>query len=138
MLTPYLSPHPCHPRYLTPRTCQTVPYNPSPILRPLYSVPCPCLVRALSHQHMYDFSEAAPKPGDFFAMITADQGGDVKVWNWKTASWQSNGPGRCNSDGHSQWNCSPKEGVRFHYPSRWGLNRERESEREREKERARE
>ena len=90
---------------------------------------------------MYDFSEAAPKPGDFFAMITADQGGDVKVWNWKTASWQSNGPGRCNSDGHSQWNCSPKEGVRFHYPSRCGFEqreRKRERERDGEKERVRE
>ena len=69
-------------------------------------------------QHMYDFGDICPGPEDFLAMITGDRGGDVKVWDWTESKWVANGEGRCNSDGHTQWNCSPKSGVRFHYPTR--------------------
>jgi len=70
-------------------------------------------------QHMYDFKQHTnPKGEDFVGTLTGDRGATVATWNWSTKKWQSSGNGKCNGNNHSQWNCTPPSGIRWHYGTR--------------------
>jgi hypothetical protein len=69
--------------------------------------------------HLYDFKQYTNPIGeDFVGTIAGDRAATVAVWNWTKKAWQSSGAGNCNSNNHSQWNCTPANGVRFHYATR--------------------
>lgn len=69
--------------------------------------------------HRYDFKQGSNLADEnFVGALTGDVGGTVAVWNWATSKWESSGNGQCNSNNHSQWNCTPPSGVRFHYATR--------------------
>jgi cysteine-rich repeat protein len=69
--------------------------------------------------HRYDFKQGTnPQGEDFVGTLTGDRPATVAVWNWTTNGWQSMGNGACNGNNHSQWNCTPPNGVRFHYATR--------------------
>ncbi|MEY3011926.1 MAG: hypothetical protein RIT45_661, partial [Pseudomonadota bacterium] len=55
---------------------------------------------------------------DFVGTITGDRGATVAVWNWTKSAWQLMGNGSCNNNNHSQWNCEPPSGIRFHFATR--------------------
>lgn len=70
-------------------------------------------------QHRYDFKQGSNLSGeDFVGAVTGDKGGSVAIWNYSTSAWQIASNGQCNSNNHSQWNCEPATGVRFHYATR--------------------
>jgi len=69
--------------------------------------------------HRYDFKQGSNLQGDdFVGALTGDVNGSVAVWNWKTSKWEVMAAGKCNANNHSQWNCEPPGGVRFHYATR--------------------
>lgn len=70
-------------------------------------------------RHRYDFKQGSNLQGeDFVGAVTGDKGGAVGVWNYNTSSWQLATDGQCNNNNHTQWNCEPPTGVRFHHASR--------------------
>jgi hypothetical protein len=69
--------------------------------------------------HRYDFSQGSNVQGeDFVGVVTGDLGAAPAAWNVQTESWQVIDNGRCNNNNHTQWNCTPSTGVRFHHGSR--------------------
>lgn len=74
--------------------------------------------------HRYDFSQGSNEAGeDFVGVVTGDRGATPAAWNFQTNSWQVISNGHCNSNNHTQWNCTPSTGVRFHHGSRdWSGN----------------
>ncbi len=69
--------------------------------------------------HKYDFKQYDNPQGDnFVGALTGDLGANIAVWNWSTGVWQAHTNGKCNSNNHSQWNCTPAGGIRFHYATR--------------------
>lgn len=69
--------------------------------------------------HKYDFKLGTNPTGeDFVGTLMGDRAANVAVWNWTTGAWVSGGNGNCNTNNHSQWNCTPPNGVRFHYSTR--------------------
>jgi len=69
--------------------------------------------------HKYDFKQGSNCAGnDFVGALTGDVGCTVYAWNWTSKAWQSMGNGQCNNNNHSQWNCTPPSGIRFHYATR--------------------
>ncbi len=69
--------------------------------------------------HKYDFKQFDNLQGDnFVGALTGDVGGNIAIWNWSTGAWQAHSNGKCNTNNHSQWNCTPPSGVRFHYATR--------------------
>ncbi len=70
-------------------------------------------------RHRYDFKQYSNVSGDnFVGALTGDLPATVAIWNYNKATWQSAGKGQCNTNNHSQWNCEPATGVRFHYATR--------------------
>ena len=69
--------------------------------------------------HKYDFKQGSnPQGEDFVGAVSGDLPATVAAYNWVTGKWQSMGPGTCNANNHSQWNCIPPQGIRFHYATR--------------------
>jgi len=69
--------------------------------------------------HRYDFAQGSNVQGeDFVGAVTGDLGAEPAVWNFQTSNWQLAGDGQCNNNNHSQWNCVPTSGVRFHHATR--------------------
>ena len=69
--------------------------------------------------HLYDFKQGSNLADDnFVGAITGDVNGSVGVWNWQSSKWETMAAGKCNANNHSQWNCEPPGGVRFHYGTR--------------------
>ena len=55
----------------------------------------------------------------FIGLVTGDEKPNcVGVWNWTDHIYVSQTDGSCNTNNHSQWNCTPSTGIRFHYGSR--------------------
>ena len=70
-------------------------------------------------RHRYDFKQGSNVAGeDFVGAVTGDVNANVAAWNYATSSWQLTGAGGCNSNNHTQWNCEPPSGVRFHHGTR--------------------
>ncbi|MBM4346082.1 MAG: hypothetical protein FJ100_22140 [Deltaproteobacteria bacterium] len=69
--------------------------------------------------HRYDFKLGDNLANDnFVGAITGDVNGSVGVMNWQTGKFEVMAAGKCNNNNHSQWNCEPPGGVRFHYGTR--------------------
>ncbi len=69
--------------------------------------------------HRYDFKKGDNMSSDnFVGAITGDFSGKVGVWNWVKNQWDTQASGKCNSNNHTQWNCEPSYGVRFHVGTR--------------------
>lgn len=78
--------------------------------------------------HRYRFDAFCTVSDELFiGMLTGDHSSTCTgVWNWVDQVWAShavsttttyNG-GRCNTNNHTQWNCVPANGVRFHWGTR--------------------
>lgn len=79
-----------------------------------------------NRMHQYEFySDAGLSDDDFVGTLTGDHDAVARVWNWITGQWDpftvgsdSEPGGGCNTNNHSQWNCTPVSRPRFHYASR--------------------
>ena len=53
-----------------------------------------------------------------FTAVSPSRGAASALKAAFTNAWQSSGNGQCNTNNHSQWNCEPPTGNRFHYATR--------------------
>lgn len=68
--------------------------------------------------HRYILNDATISNEAFVGMLTGDENGVVDVYNPQTDSYVTMSDAACNTNNHSQWNCDPVNGVRFHYGTR--------------------
>jgi hypothetical protein len=69
--------------------------------------------------HKYDFKMGSNVSGDnFVGAVTGDLNASVGVFNWQSNQYEVVAAGKCNNNNHTQWNCEPPGGVRFHIATR--------------------
>jgi len=69
--------------------------------------------------HMYDFKMGTNVAGDnFVGALTGDVHATVGIYNFATSTYVVTATAGCNTNNHSQWNCIPNPGVRWHYATR--------------------
>lgn len=72
---------------------------------------------------MYDFSRSAECSYNFVRTVAGDyRPCNPFTYEWRNSRWVQQTGGTCNTNDHSQWNCEPEVGIRFHYGTRNCVN----------------
>eukprot|EP00049_Salpingoeca_infusionum_P014611 m.276224 g.276224 ORF g.276224 m.276224 type:complete len:579 (+) comp15711_c0_seq2:143-1879(+) len=73
--------------------------------------------------HYYRFDASSACRDNFLITVTGDyRSCNPLIYNWSTGGWVQTQSGTCNNNNHSQWNCTPSVGLRFHYSTRNCVN----------------
>lgn len=64
---------------------------------------------------MYDFSRSSTCADNFVITVAGDyRPCNPFAYQWSNKQWVQQTGGTCNNNDHSQWNCEPEVGIRFH------------------------